>query len=97
MTNGYSPPVTASRIRICAVAAFVALVAGACGSGGDDGTATGAKGGYVAKIDPICAELQGKIGELGQEPAKKAADIEAAVARRKAIPGPKEYDKRTNI
>jgi len=97
VTNGYSPPVTASRIRIFAVAAFIALVAGACGSGGDDGTATGAKGAYVAKIDPICADLQGKIGELGQDPAKQAADIEAAVLRMKEIPVPKEDDQRANL
>lgn len=97
MTTDYSPAVTAFRIRICAVAAFIALVAGACGSGGDDGRATGAKGGYVAQIDPICKELQGKIGDLGQDPQKQAADVEAAVMRMKAIPIPNDDDQRAKL
>ena len=90
MTSGYSPAVTASRARYCAVAAFVALVAGACGAGGDDGRATGAKGAYVAQVDPICAELQGKVGEIGQDPGKQAEDINAAIERIKAVPKPAE-------
>ena len=85
MTNGYSPAVTASKARMCAVAAFVVLVVSACGAGGDDGRLTGAKGAYVAQVDPICADLQGKIGELGQDPEKQAAEVESAVGRMKAI------------
>jgi hypothetical protein len=82
---------------MCAVAAFAALAVGACGSGGDDGRATGAKGQYVAKIDPICADLQGKIGELGQDAEKQAADVQAAVMQMKAIPVPANDDQRAKL
>ncbi|MGI8807399.1 MAG: hypothetical protein ACR2KK_06090 [Acidimicrobiales bacterium] len=88
---------TASRARNCAVAVFIALTAGACGAGGDDGVATGAKGQYVSQIDPICKELQPKVGELGQDPEKQAADIEAAVMKMKAIPVPKEDDQQAKL
>lgn len=97
MTNGYSPAVTASRARICAVAAFVALVVSACGAGGDDGRLTGAKGAYAAQVDAICADLQGKIGELGQDPGKQAAEIEAAVNQIKSVNMPKEEDERARL
>jgi len=82
---------------MCAVALLAIPVVGACGAGGDDGVATGAKGAYVAQVDPICAELQGKIGELGQDPEKQASDVEAAVTRIKAVPIPKEDDTRANL
>ena len=88
---------TASRIRNCAVAAFAALAVSACGAGGDDGVATGAKGTYVSQIDPICAELQPKIGDLGQDPEMQAADVEAAVMKMKAITVPKEDDQRAKL
>lgn len=97
MTNGYSPAVTASKIRVCAVALFVALLAGACGSGGGDGKATGAKGAYVAKIDPICADLQAKIGDLGSDPGKQAQDVQDAVGKMRTIPIPKNDDQRANL
>ncbi len=97
MTNGYSPAVTASRARNCAVAAFAALVVSACGVGGDDGRLTGAKGAYASQVDPICADLQGKIGELGQDPEKQAADIEAAVNQIRAVPMPKEDEERARL
>jgi len=74
------------------------LVLVGCGSGGDDGRATGAKGGYVAKVDPICKELRGQVsGDLGQDPAKKAAAIEAAVAKLNAVPQPKEDSERAQV
>ena len=85
---------TANRVRTCAVAVFAALAVSACGAGGDDGVATGAKGTYVSQVDPICAELQPKISDLGQDPEKQAADIEAAVMRIKAVSVPKEDDQR---
>ena len=88
---------TASRIRQCAVAAFIALTAGACGAAGDDGRLTGAKGQYAAQVDPICAELQGKIGELGQDPEKQARDVEDAVNRIRAVSLPKEDDERARL
>jgi hypothetical protein len=97
MMNGYCPAVTASRARVCAVAVFAALAVGACGSGGDDGALTGAKGAYVAQVDPICADLQGKIGELGQDPQKQAADVEEAVNKIKAVPIPKNDDERARL
>jgi hypothetical protein len=83
--------------RNCVVALSVALFVGACGSGGDDGRATGAKGTYVAQVDPICKELQGQVGELGQDPGKQAAAIEAAVAKIKAIPKPSEDSERADV
>jgi hypothetical protein len=89
--------VTASRIRICAVALFVAPVVGACGAGGDDGRLTGAKGAYAAQVDPICAELQGKIGELGQNPEQQAKDVEDAVNRIKAVQIPRNDDERARL
>jgi hypothetical protein len=82
--------VTPSKAGICAVALFVAPLVGACGSGGDDGRATGAKGQYVAQVDPICADLYGKLGDLGQNPEKQAADVQAAVMRIKAVSKPAE-------
>jgi hypothetical protein len=89
--------VTASKIRVCAVAAFVALVGGACGSGGDDGRLTGAKGAYASQVDSICKDLQNKIGELGQEPEKQAADVEAAVQQMKAAPVPGDDEQRARL
>ena len=87
---------TASKVRLCAVAAFVAVLAGACSAGGEDGL-TGAKGAYAAQIEPICTELQGKIGELGQEPEKQAADVEAAVLKMKAVPVPGNDEQRAKL
>ena len=86
----YCPAVTASRARFVAVALFVTPVVGACGAGGDDGRATGAKGRYVAQVDPVCVELQAKVGELGQEAGKQAEDVNAAIERIKAVPKPAE-------
>jgi hypothetical protein len=83
--------------RNVVVALFVALLVGACGSGGDDGTATGAKGTYVAQVDPICKDLQGQVGELGQDPAKQAAAIEAAVGKIKAVTKPSEDSERADL
>ena len=81
---------TASRIRITAVALFIAAVGGACGSGGDGGRLTGAKGTYASKVDPICKELQNKIGELGENPEQQAKDVEEAVGRMKSAEIPRD-------
>jgi hypothetical protein len=89
--------VTASKIRICAVAFLIAPVVGACGAGGDDGRLTGAKGAYAAQVDPICAELQGKIGELGQNPEQQAKDVEEAVNRIRAVQIPRNDDERARL
>jgi hypothetical protein len=89
--------VTASRIRIAAVALFIAPVVGACGSGGDDGRLTGAKGAWAAQVDPICAELQGKIGQLGENAEQQAKDVEAAVLRIKGANYPKDDDQRAAL
>ncbi len=88
---------TASKIRICAVAFLIAPVVGACGAGGDDGRLTGAKGAYAAQVDPICAELQGKIGELGQNPEQQAKDVEDAVNRIRAVQIPRNDDERARL
>jgi hypothetical protein len=89
--------VTASRIRICAVALLIAPVVGACGAGGDDGRLTGAKGTWASQVDPICKELQGKIGELGENPEQQAKDVEEAVGRMKAFEIPKNDDERARL
>jgi hypothetical protein len=83
------PPVTVSKARLCVIALFVALLVGACGSGGDDGL-SGAKAEYVAQIDPICTELQAKIGDLGDNPEQQAKDVEAAVVRMKGVSMPRD-------
>jgi hypothetical protein len=88
--------VTASKIRICAVALFIAVLSGACSSSNDN-KATGAKGTYVAKIDPICADLQSKIGDLGQDPGKQAQVVQDAVSKMKTIPVPSNDDQRAHL
>jgi hypothetical protein len=89
--------VTASRIRICAVALLIAPVIGACGSGGDDGRLTGAKGAWAAHVDPICADLQNKIGQLGENPEQQAKDVEQAVQQMKQRAYPKDDDQRAAL
>lgn len=81
---------TASRIRISAVALLIAAVGGACGAGGDGGRLTGAKGTYASKVDPICKELQGKIGELGDNAEQQAKDVQDAVGRMKSAQIPRD-------
>ena len=44
----------------------------------------------MAQVDPICTELQGKIGDLGENPEKQAADVEAAVLRMKGAGAPRD-------
>jgi hypothetical protein len=89
--------VTASRIRICAVALLIAAVGGACGSGDDSDRLTGAKGAWAAHVDPICADLQGKIGQLGENPEQQAKDVEAAVQQMKQKAYPKDDDQRAAL
>ncbi len=89
------PAVTISRARICGVALLVAPVVGACGS--DDGGISGAKAAYVAQVDPICAELHNDIGELGQDPAKQAEEVEKAVTRIKGVSKPREDSERADL
>ena len=83
---------TALRIRICAVALIIAPVVGACGSGDDSDRLTGAKGAWAAHVDPICAELQGKIGQLGENADQQAKDVEDAVNRMKQRAYPRDDD-----
>lgn len=78
---------TVSKARLCVVALSVALLASACGAADE---LSGAKAEYVAQIDPICTELQAKIGDLGSNAEQQAADVEAAVMRMKAIERPSE-------
>jgi hypothetical protein len=90
--------VTTSNARNCVVALFVALLVGACGSGGDNGTATGAKGTYVAQVDPICKNLRSQLGgDLGTDPAKQASAIADAVGKIMAVPKPKEDSERADL
>ena len=51
---------------------------------------SGAKAAYVAQVDPICTELQGKIGELGDNAEQQAADVEDAVMRIKGVDKPRD-------
>lgn len=85
---------TNSKARLCAVGLFVALLAGACG---EENELSGAKAGYVAQVDPICTELQAKIGELGDNPEQQAKDIEAAVGRIRAVSKPREDSERADV
>ena len=41
-------------------------------------------------MDPICADLQTKIGELGENAQQQAADVEAAVARIRGVSMPSD-------
>jgi len=83
----YDPAVTVSKARLCLAAVSVALLAGAC-SASDD--LSGAKAAYVAQVDPVCAELQDKIGQLGENAEQQAADVEAAVMKMKAANAPRD-------
>ena len=85
---------TNSKARLCAVGLFVALVAGACG---EENELSGAKAGYVARIDPVCTELQAKIGELGDNPEQQAKDVEDAVGRIRAVSKPREDSERADL
>ena len=51
---------------------------------------SGAKAAYVAQVDPICAELQDKIGQLGENAEQQAKDVEAAVMRMREAGAPKD-------
>ncbi|HJV08518.1 MAG TPA: hypothetical protein VJ653_02530 [Acidimicrobiales bacterium] len=55
------------------------------------------KGDYAAQIDPICTQLQGKIGELGQNPEQQAKDVEEAVGRMQAVEIPKNDEERAKL
>ena len=89
---------TASKIRIAAVALLIAPLLSACGSGGDDnGRLTGAKGDWAAQVDPICKQLQGKIGTLGDNPEQQANDVQDAVNRMKAAQYPKDDGERAAL
>ena len=48
-------------------------------------------------MDPICAELQNKIGQLGENPEQQAKDVEEAVTRMKATQYPKDDDQRAAL
>lgn len=81
--------------RNCVVALAVALLVGACGGGTDQ--PTGAQKKYIDQVDPICRDLQSKLGELGQDPGKQAAMVEDAVNRIKAINKPSDNSERADV
>lgn len=81
--------------RNCVVALAVALLVGACGGGKDE--PTGAQKKYIAQVDPICKDLQSKLGDLGQDPGKQAAEVEDAVNRIKAINKPADNSERADV
>src|SRR3954452_9542933 len=81
--------------RNVVVALFVALLVGACGSGGDK--LSGAKASYVAQVDPVCRDLQRQVGDLGQDPGKQGAGIEGAVNNIKTVKAPSEDSERADL
>ncbi len=85
---------TVSKARICVVVLFVALLAGACG---EDSETTGAQAKYIAQVDPICGELQAKLGDLGSNPEQQAKDVEDAVIRIKAVEKPRDNSERADV
>jgi hypothetical protein len=85
--------VTNSKARLCAVGLFVALLAGACG---EDSETTGAQSDYIAQVDPICGELQTKLGDLGSNPEEQARDVEDAVNRIRGIEKPRDNSERAD-
>ena len=87
---------TLSRARLIGIALFVALLAGACGSGGDDGV-TGAQAKYIAQVDPICKDLQGKVHDLGSNPGQQAKDIEDAVNRIRSVQKPRDNSEQADV
>ena len=58
---------------------------------------SGAKAAYVAQVDPVCTELQGKIGQLGENPEQQARDVEDAVNRMRTAPKPRDDDSIANL
>ena len=83
-----------SKARLCTVGLFVALLVGACG---DSDALSGDKATYVAQIDPICTELQSKVGDLGSNAEAQAKDVEAAVGRMRGISKPGEDSERADV
>lgn len=77
------------------VAAMVTvLVLGACSGDEQTGKPGGARGRYIDQVDPICEELNAKIGRLGDDALKQRDEINAALDRINAIPPPgEELDK----
>ena len=69
-------------------------MAGACG---EDSEITGAQAKYVAQVDPVCTELQAKIGNLGENPEQQAKDVEAAVNRIRTIEKPRDNSERADV
>jgi hypothetical protein len=88
------PAVTVSRARLIVVALFVALLAGACGN---DSDTTGAQAKYIAQVDPICADLQTKVHDLGSNPEQQAKDVEDAVNRIKSVQKPRDNSERADV
>ena len=85
---------TTSQARNCAVALFVALLVGACSSSNSGG----AKGAYAAKVDPICKDLQAKVGtDLGSDPAKQAAAVDEALTKITAISKPRDDSSQADL
>lgn len=44
----------------------------------------------MAQVDPICAELQTDIGDLGDDPGRQAEEVETAVERIKGVDQPRD-------
>ena len=51
----------------------------------------------MAQVDPICAELQGKVHDLGSNPGQQAKDIEDAVNRIKSVNKPRDNSERADV
>jgi len=78
------------KVVVAASAMAVVLVVGACSGDKQSGKPGGARGRYVDQVDPICKDLQSKIGKLGDDALKQRDEVNAALDRIKAIRQPSE-------
>lgn len=51
----------------------------------------------MAQVDPICAELQTDIGDLGDDPGRQAEEVEAAVEQIKGVDQPRDDSSIANL
>ena len=78
--------------RLAATLGVAALVLGACGTDEGDSAPSGARAAYIAKADPICAEMRTAVGTLGDDAEKDRDAIQAALEKLNALKVPGEED-----
>ena len=77
-------------VRLAATIAGTALLLGACAGDGETSKPGGAKGAFIAKGDPICAEIATNVGRLGDDPVKDRDAVRAGLDKLTALPAPGE-------